>query len=187
MLTEPVVVHEKYEVRPLLVTPESIQKFWEQAKKFPTVYGHENVSTIEDFVTMFFPVDGNGTLNSSGLFWVVNEFLGVFYLTEIREDGGNLIDANAHYTFFDKRHRGRVGLVKEMLKYWFTKYNFNRLSAEIPNYVTPQARHFAMECGMSYEGKKRKSSFYKGEWFDVNLYGILRGEVLNGQDSTNNR
>lgn len=167
------------EVRPLVFTPDTINKFWERAKQFPTIYGRE-ILTIQDFMDTFFTQFGN-TLQPNGLFWVFNDFVGVFYLTEIREDHGILVDANAHYTFFDRRHHKRVPIVKEMLKFWFTKYGFQRLSANIPNYATTQVRHFAQECGMAYEGKRRKAAKFKDQWWDVNLYGILKSEVLNGR------
>ena len=169
----------KDEISFLVFTPENTKKFWEQAKQFPTVFGHE-IETFDGFIDLFFERNTNGTLVPYGLFWVLNDFTGVFYLTNMREEHGQFVDAYAHYTFFDRRHHGRAPLVRGMLKYWFEKYGFQRLSAEIPNYVTPQARHFAQECGMSYEGKRRKSTRYKNEWFDVNLYGVLRTEVLNG-------
>jgi RimJ/RimL family protein N-acetyltransferase len=179
MNTEPVVKVNNDEIHPLIFTPETIEKFWLQAKQFPTLYGHEIVGDINKFIDLFFRREGT-VFVPYGLFWVMNpeKFTGVFYLTDIREEDGALTDAHAHYTFFDRRHHGRVPLVKEMLKFWFTKYGFQRLSAEIPNYVTPQARHFAMECGMAYEGKRRAAAKYKGEWFAVNLYGVLRSEVL---------
>lgn len=168
------------EIHSLTFDQDTINKFWDKARQFPTVYGQE-VGDFASFMNMFFDHDVvSGLLSPRGLFWVLNDFTGVFYLTEIIEGPDGLLDANAHYTFFDKRHRGRVPLVKEMLKFWFTKYEFQRLSAAIPNYVTAQARHFAQECGMCYEGKKRKCAKYKGEYFDMNLYGILKSEVLHG-------
>lgn len=181
-MDKPVVEVGKDVIYPLVFTPQTIEQFWQRAQQFPTIYGHEIVGDINKFRDLFFEVTPNGELVPYGLFWVMNPatFTGVFYLTNIIEDNGVMVDAHAHYTFFDKRHHGRVDLVKEMLKFWFTKYGFQRLSAEIPNYATSQARHFAMECGMSYEGKRRKAAQYKGDWFDVNLYGILRKEALNG-------
>ncbi len=164
-------------IRPLIFTAETIKKFWDNSKQFPTIYGHEIVDDWGKFIDLFFH-NNNGELSPKGLFWVLNDFTGVFYLTNIVLDGEQLIDANAHYTFYDRRHHGRVPLVKEMLKFWFNKYQFIRLSAEIPNYATPQARHFAQECGMSYEGKKRNAALYKDQWYAVNLYGILKQEVL---------
>ena len=178
----PVVQVDKDVIYPLVFTPQTIEAFWQRAKQFPTIYGTETLGDINKFINLFFERLPDGQLIPYGLFWVMNpaHFTGVFYLTNMREENGEFVDANAHYTFFDKRHHGRVPLVKEMLKFWFEKYKFQRLSAEIPNYATPQARHFAMECGMRYEGKRRNSAKYKGEWFSTNLYGILREEALNG-------
>ena len=180
MTFEPIVKVGKDEIYPLVFTEQTITAFWNKAKQFPTLYGHEIVNDLNKFIDLFFQREG-GQLVPYGLFWVMNpaQFTGVFYLTDIREEDGLCVDAHAHYTFFDRRHHGRVDVVKEMLKFWFKKYEFQRLSAEIPNYVTPQARHFAMECGMNYEGKRRAAAKYKSDWFDVNLYGILRSESLN--------
>lgn len=182
MNIQPVVSVGNDKIYPLIFDELTIDKFWNQAKQFPTLYGHEIHDNIDTFIDLFFQRDGT-TLVPYGLFWVLNpeEFTGVFYLTELIEQEDGYSDAHAHYTFFDRRHRGRVPLVKEMLNFWFDKYKFERLSAAIPNYVTPQARHFAMECGMKYEGKRRGAAKYKDEWFDINLYGILRKEALNGQ------
>ena len=175
-----VVTHNDDTVEPLIFTPETIQLFWEKAKLFPTIYGHEVLNDINKFIDLFFYIDEHKQLVPKGLFWVVNpkEFTGVFYLTDIYENGDEMADAQVHYTFFDRRHHGRVPLVKKMLQFVFNKYKFQRLSAAIPNYVTPQARHFTLECGFEYEGKRRKAARYKGDWFDVNLYGILRTEAM---------
>ena len=189
MQNDPVVVIRKDEIRPLIFTPDNLRTFWEKAKQFPVIYGREISGNHNKFVELFFDYTQSG-LVAKGLFWVLNDFVGVYHLNNITEDvsTGTLIDAQIHYTFFDRRHHGRVDLCKEMLKFWFKKYEFNRLSAEIPNYTTPQARHFAQACGLSYEGKRRKSALYKGSWYDTNLYGILKSEVLDGvqqQDKTN--
>ncbi len=115
-----------------------------------------------------------------GMVWVVDDFTGVFYVTDIRDTD----DALVHYTFFDRKHNGRLHFVKGMLKYVFEKFKFERLSAEIPNYATPQVRRFAEQLGFIYEGKRRKATTYKGDRFDVNLYGILKTEVLRGQSQS---
>ncbi len=157
----------------MLLTPDNVQKFWEKAKKFHTLYGRE-ISSVSDFMGLFLSQQEDGQYQSNGLFFVINDFLGVFYLTDIRVEE----DALAHYTFFDRRHHGRESLLREMAKWLFKRYNFNRLSVEIPCYTVPQTRHFVTKCGFAYEGKRRKAVWYKGELFDVNLYGILKEEVL---------
>lgn len=163
------------QVRPLIFTVENIKKFWEVAKKYPTLYGKEILADPQEFINIFLTKDDNGNYTSSGLFWVVDDFIGVFYITDIRFD---MSDALVHYSFFDRRQKGRVKLVKEMVKYVFNKYKFERLSAEMPNYALPASRHFVVDCGFVYEGKKRKAASYKGDKFDVNLYGILPSEAL---------
>lgn len=186
MPNDPIITIGADKIRPLIFTPENLKTFWEKAKNFPLIYGKE-INTELDFIDIFFERTPEG-LAARGLFWVLNDFTGVFHLNNITEDRatGEVIDAHIHYTFFDRRHHGRVDLCREILKFWFKKYKFNRLTAEIPNYTTSQARHFAQACGLSYEGKRRKSALYKGIWYDTNLYGILRSEVLNGNGSEGN-
>lgn len=176
MEEKPVLIVDEYEIRPLIFTQENSIKFYEKAKQFPTIYGKEFLSSPESFMELFVNRIGD-SFELNGLFWVINDFIGVFYLSEIEEHEGQLTDAQAHYTFFDRRHHGREKLIAEMLHFLFKKYGFNRLSVEIPNYASPQTRHFITDCGFKYEGKKRRAAKYKDDWFDVNLYGILKSEL----------
>lgn len=164
-----------YQVRKMPLSAENLQAFWEHAKQYPVIFGKEVLNNADDFVKLFV-YNENGEFRTNGLFFVVNDFLGIFYLSDIIPAE----DALAHYTFFDRKHHDRKDLVIAMLKYVFKHYGFRRLSVQIPNYATPQARHFVQACGFQYEGKRRKAAYYKNDWFDVNCYGILREEVLNG-------
>lgn len=169
-------------IRPLIFTEDNLKKFWSVARQFPTLYGREILDDPVEFAKIFITQDEYGKLGSNGLFWVVDDFVGVFYITDIRFD---LSDALVHYAFFDRRHHGRHQLVREMLKYVFNQFLFARLSAELPNYTGPQVKHFATDVGFIFEGKKRKAAPYKGTRFDVNLFGILPSEVL-GNGPTEN-
>lgn len=161
-------------VRPLLFTPENLQKFWDKAKQFQTIYGRE-FDNVQDFYHMFIRQEPGGDLNLNGLFWVIDDFVGVFYMTDI-----TLTEANVHYSFFDRRHKGRHNLVREMLKYVFSRYPFlRRVNVEIPGYATKYTRHFIIDVGFALEGRKRKAITYKGQVFDMFLFGILKEEVLN--------
>lgn len=172
-LGDVVVRTEDYEVRKMPLSAENLQAFWEHAKIYPVIFGKEVLNNPEEFIKLFI-YNENGEYRTNGLFFVVNDFLGVFYLSDIVPSE----DALAHYTFFDRRHHNRRELVLEMLKYIFKTYQFHRLSVQIPNYATEQARHFVQSLGFAYEGKKRKAAYYKNDWWDVNLYGILKSEVL---------
>lgn len=154
------------------MTPESLLEFWNKAKQFPTLFGEEIKSDAQKFIDMFFKVSTDGYVSSDSLFFLVDDFVGLFRISEAEENG----NANVHYTFFDGRHRGRLGLVRSMIKWVFNEYGFHRLSVEIPNYARPGVRHFVTEIGFVYEGKKRSAALYKGERFDVNLYSLLNDE-----------
>ena len=111
-------------IYPLVFTPENLAKFWDKAKQYPTLYGNE-ISNAQDFYNLFINQGENG-LSLNGLFWVIDDFVGVVYLNNITSQ-----EADIHYSFFDKRHKGREVLAKKMLKYIFNTYGFHRLNVQI--------------------------------------------------------
>jgi RimJ/RimL family protein N-acetyltransferase len=165
-------------VYPLEATQENLIRFYEKAKQFPTVFGN-SFTTIEEFADLFLAYDKlTGQIKLDGVFYVVDDFVGILYINNINV---SLFDAQAHFTFFDQRLRGRLPLVKMMLKYAFQYYGFKRLTVELPNYVSAVTRKFVVDLGFALEGKRRRAVPYKGKLYDVNLYGILQEEVTNGR------
>jgi RimJ/RimL family protein N-acetyltransferase len=159
-------------VRELVFTPENLQTFWKKASKFSTIFGSE-IKSAEEFLNLFLTYDSQNNPHLNGLFWVVDDFEGVFYITNIQVE----LDAQVHYSFFSGRHRGRLELVQKMLLHIFDTYNFRRLSASIPKYAKHSAHHFCKLVGFEQEGVKRKGAQYKGDWFGVVEYGLLREEL----------
>ncbi len=163
-------------VYPMFLTPELIQMFWDSAKKFPTIYGYQ-FKDVTDFMNLFITYDGKGQAMLDGLFFFVpneewTEFVGLFYITNVSP-----IEADVHYSFFDKRHRGRVPLVKEMIRHIFNKYGFRRLNAVVPCYVSSYVRYFVSNVGFVLEGRKRSVAKYKDDWYDILHYGMLYTEM----------
>ena len=162
-------------------TPENIEKLWEKCSKFPVIFGNV-VSSKAAFLNYFLGMEGDKIV-PKGLFFIVDDFVGVYYMTNIIPEQ----DALVHYSFFDRRHHGRLELTKAMLKYVFAEYGFERLSVEIPMYTATHngkkdnkfinAFQFVERLGFKYEGRKRKAIKYKNEWFDVKLFGLLKTEV----------
>src|SRR5690606_16516863 len=123
----------------------------------------EVAGDFEKFVNIFISVSEDGTLQSDGLFWVVDDFVGVFYMNNIIPT----IDATLHYAFFDKRMKGRIDLCIEMINFIFEKYQFRRLTVEIPTYASPHTSYIVEKViGFKYEGKKRGFRYFDGKWFD---------------------
>lgn len=167
------------EVRLLKFTPVNLSKFWAQAKKHRTIFRFEIGGDFRKFMDRFVKQGPSGDLLPTGLFWVVDDFVGVFYLTDI--DIG--IDAVAHYSFFDGRHHGREKLVLEMLKYAFTVLGFNRLTSEIPLHASPHTHNFVEHTvGFKKEGRKRAASELNGKFYDLNIYGLTKEEAFMNHD-----
>jgi RimJ/RimL family protein N-acetyltransferase len=167
----------EHEVWPFTFTRENTQKLYEKASKFPVLFNRPLTST-EDFLSYFITQNLSGDPEPLGLLWVIGDFRGMFYMNDIGDT-----EATVHYSFFDRRHKGREPLVREMLKIIFNHYGFVRLNAFVPAYAGIRVRIFAENCGFKMEGRKRKAAWWKGHWFDTYMYGILSEDVIDG--STN--
>lgn len=160
------------EVSPIIFTPESIKCFYDKASKFPVLFGKE-LKNMEDFTARFFWYDSQGLPHLYGPIWKIDDFIGVFYLTDLYKT-----EATAHFAFFDRRFRGRRELVLRMIQETFKASEFIRLNVEIPKYAGNAVTTFVESLGFQREGRKRRCAFFDNQWFDSNTYGILRSEVL---------
>lgn len=164
-------------VRSMTLTPSNLHKFWEHSRQFKTLFTKEVNDDFLKFLELFIVSDKEGLpIDCNGLFWVVDDFVGVLYMTDIKPG----YDALVHYTFFDRRQRGRQPLIRKMLKYVFEHYGFRRLTVEIPKYAVDSTNAFVRSLNFKEEGRKRKAAYYENQWFDVMIYGILREEVIYG-------
>lgn len=170
------VCHERKQVvtrkvYPMLLTPENIKAFWDKAQGFRTLFGDTLGGDFQKFAEMLISRDDHDNLSANGLFWRVDDFVGVFYMTDIK-----VYDAKIHYTFLDRTHWGRQNITRKMIKFVFEKYGFRRLTAEIPCFANGTFE-FVKQVGLKQEGRKRMAALFDNEWFDVNCYGVLREEA----------
>lgn len=164
-------------VYPFVFSIETIKKLYKKAAKFPVLFGRP-LEGPADFERHFITYDSAGIPSPTGLIWIVDDYIGMFYLTDIYES-----EATAHFSFFDKRIHGRKPLVQAMLRHVFELVpSLNRLNVEIPLYAGEKVIPFVRLCGFSVEGRKRKAAYYRGQWFDKLSLGILRSEVMDGNE-----
>lgn len=154
------------------LSPENLRIFWEKAKEFPTLFGMDIHQDFKSFLETLVKGDPETEVYSTGLFWRVDDFVGICYLTNITE-----ADAHVHYSFFDRRHKGRLGLIRALILHVFRRYGFRRLTAELPLYSKNTVIPFVEALGFTREGRRRKAALYDNEWFDVALYGLLSEEA----------
>lgn len=160
-------------VYPMPFTPPNLRRLWDETRKFKYIFTSDIRQDFNKFCELIVEEE-NGKLMPRGLYWVVDDFVGVFCMTRI--DPG--VDADVHFSFFDRRQKGRKELVHAMLKYVFEKYQFRRLTAEIPYFASWSTRVFTESIGFKKEGRKRKAVWFNDDWFDIGVYGILREEVV---------
>jgi RimJ/RimL family protein N-acetyltransferase len=160
-------------VYPMALTIENLRIFWEKSREFRTVFREEVNGDFKKFLEQFISQEGNGELRAHGLFWVIDDFVGVYYMTHINE-----VECEAHYTFFDRRHKGREALTKAMLRYAFQRFGFQRMTTIVPMYASKHTFGFTYAIGFKKEGIKRSCIQYKGEWFGATMFGLLREEAL---------
>lgn len=152
------------------LTSDRLRKYWENLSQFTTLF-NRHMRGIDDFIATFVSQESNGELKLNGIIWEVDD-VGIFFLTDIYP----LYQATGHFTFWDRRIRGREKLIQRMLKHVFDEYGFHRIVAEVPLYS--HATMGAVErVGFIKEGRLRKATYYRDAWWDVNLYSILREEI----------
>lgn len=160
-------------VRMMTLTMEHLKAFWTRAKIHKTLFNSPINKDFSKFLELFLTETPNG-IRPQGLFYVVDDFVGVYYMTHITPG----MDAHVHYSFFDGIQLGRVELTKAMLRHVFDVYDFQRLTAEIPRYASKYVFKFAEKVGFKYEGKKRQAAYFDGKFHDLVIHGILKDEFM---------
>lgn len=172
MCHEPHNVNVIRNVRLMEYTRENFETFFEKAKKYRTLLHKEIGEDREKFLQLFIR-QGAAGIEPTGVFYVIDDFVGVYYATKIIKGE----DASVHYTFLDGRHKGREDLTREMIKYLFKIADLNRITADMPAYLPEACFKFVERVGFTREGRKRQAVLYKGAWFDIKIYGILKEEL----------
>jgi RimJ/RimL family protein N-acetyltransferase len=152
----------------------NLKTFWEKAKVHRTLFNEEIRGDFKEFLKVFLSENAAGEIEPNGLFWVIDDFAGVFYLSRINPGR----DAQAHVNMLDGRFKGREEITKRMLKHLFDEYGFQRLTVHVPVYIKPNVIRFIRRLGFVSEGRIRSVVPLHGKWFDIFAFGILRDEIV---------
>lgn len=66
-------------------------------------------------------------------------------------------------------------VLRNLIAHAFFQLNLHRLEAEVIDYNQP-ARHLVEKLGFVLEGRLREARYFKGKYFDILRYGLLRRE-----------
>ncbi len=160
-------------IRLMSLSVENLEKFWEQAKQYRTLFNEEIQGDFKKFIDVFLYYDAKKQIQTNGLFWVLDDFAGVYYITRIVPG----IDALCHVNMLDGRFKGREEITKRLLLHTFEKYGFHRLTVQVPVYIKPNVIRFIRNLGFVSEGRLRGLVYYHDKWFDVFSFGIFKDEI----------
>lgn len=164
------------EIRLASLSTEKLRHYYDNLKQFRAIFNDHVNGSFERFANLFLSQNvETGALQPRGLIWEVDD-VGILFLTEVDE-----VQGEAHFTFWDRRLKGRENLIIEMVRYVFMHYKIHRIETRVALYATPIM--LAVErMGFKAEGRLRDAILYEGEWFDVNVYSILSHEVLDAAE-----
>lgn len=152
------------------LTYEKLRYFYKKLSKFDVLFNDEIPNDFISFAGRFLTLNSDKTVKATGLIWEVDD-VGILFMTGITDHA-----ACVHFTFWDRQLKGREPLIKAMIKHAMERYGFERLEVSIGLYA--KAALYAVErIGFVKEGRLRKVMRYKGEWYDANIYSVLREEV----------
>lgn len=147
----------------------NLSRLWERSKEHRILFSDDVNGNFHRFCSIFLSWDFEGKLTPNGLLWVVDDFVGILFMSQIKTR-----EALLHFSFFDGRLRRDISV--RMIEYIFENYEFDRLNAEIVPFASPRVFNFVESLGFKKEGRKRKAIEYKGGKFDLLQYGLLREE-----------
>jgi hypothetical protein len=86
-------------------------------------------------------------------------------------------DCSIHFVLWDRSFpfRNIIEAGRQILEWLYKERSVHRVSGFIPKFNTLALR-FATTMGFKYEGTMRKSLKWKGEFHDVDVYGLLAKE-----------
>lgn len=163
----PVVRH----LRPARLSTERLRHYWDKLSQFDVLFNDEVHGDVRLFIEQFLAGDGENGVQAKGIIWEVDD-VGILYLAEL-----TTTSAQAHFTFWDRRIRGREAVIRAAIKYAFDNYGLHRITCLIPLYAARWLSKTVEKVGFKKEGRAREVARYKGQWFDAIMYSILSHEV----------
>ena len=149
----------------LVLTPERVEKLWEQVQQFPIIFDDFGKGDYKSFVAKL--------TDRRNAFVDIGPGLGLACLMGIRPR----LDATVHVVMFDRKLRGRESTFKEILAYAFERLALRRITAVVSSDATLAAA-LAQRLGFHREGTMRQAMLREGHYVDVEIYGLLREELV---------
>ena len=154
-------------VKEMELTPQKVVQLY---KKFDSIPG-----LFDDYSRGDFKLFESRLKAPDALWFETEDGNGVLYATSIMVG----LSGIGHFVFFDRRLKGREGLVMSVLRYVMAGADLKKMNVYLPAYAG-SARHFLDRLGFKHEGCLRRWSYSKNRLYDMHLYGITFEEAFDG-------
>lgn len=149
---------------PKTMTGDEMKALWMKVSTQDYAFDDDSRGSVQSFVlNLVAPASHHFLLNESGYAIVRNVYPGS--------------DANIHLILWDRSFpfKSVIEAGRQVLEWLYLEQKINRVTGYIPKF-NPLAERFAKIMGFKYEGTMRKAIKFKGEFQDVDIYGLLAKE-----------
>lgn len=160
----------KWKAYELELTLDKLNWLWREMRQYRSLFNDLTRGDWNNFCAVMLSPDS---------FWLevvdpTEEVVGLIYWTNLSQ----VIDAEAHVVFFDRKPAEKVELCKEAAKYFFLhNAQCHRMTATLPVIYHASIR-LARKIGFRQEGVKRKSQLMGNQYVDEVIFGLLVSEIL---------
>jgi len=149
-----------------LADDEKLLGYWARLRPYAQRYGDSTFQSPEVFCRRLTATDS-----------VVGETpYGLIFLEHIRP----WQRAEVHVAFWDHKLSAHADLLRECLIWAFLTYELERIETYIDSYARAVRRFIEGRMGFTHEGRLRRRYNLNGRMVDVDVFSILRDEILGG-------
>lgn len=149
----------------LVLDRAKIQNLWEIVRKYPSTFA-DGTKDPETFAERLLASDS-----------LVFELEGGLVLVEKIVPG---LKAQFHATFWDQKLSSRKEILQELLVWVFLTFHLERLETFVVSYARAVRRFLQDKLHFKHEGTLRNTFWNQGQLYSMDIYSILKSEVLNG-------
>lgn len=147
---------------------KKLRGLWERVKDYQHLFVRDGTQTFDYFSRAL-------TSGENGLPTIVLEIpQGIIYAKNVSVGH----KADGHFIFFDHKLRNKVELIKECLIWIFLVADLERFAVWLPPYCGAIKRFLKRDLGFTKEGTLRRSVKHGGKFIDMDVFSVLRDEVL---------
>lgn len=155
-------------VRLMTLTTEKALSVWNKLQEYTSRFGEDDFRNLNMFLERFYAKDSQ----------IFELPFGIVFLEHILPGHR----AEVHVSFWDHKLSEHTELLRDCLLWAFLTFDLHRIETFVDAKAKAVRRFLEKRMGFTHEGVMRERLKLHGEYIDVHVFGILREEVLGGND-----